>query len=63
MSLTDPSARRLTPVRLTDIPPQLRLRAAHQLLKGVKDGDEAQELLAAAISPSDRTYYVRADAA
>jgi hypothetical protein len=62
MPLTEPSARRLRPVRLTDVPLEQRIAAAHQALKGCKDGDEAQALLAAALTPSDKVYFVTPDA-
>lgn len=62
MALTEPSARRLRPVRLSDIPLELRLNAANQIVRHMRDGDEAQELLAAALAPSDKVYFVTLDA-
>lgn len=62
MPLTEPSARRLRPVRLTDIPLEQRMKAAHSLLRGITDGTEAQELLAVALEPSDKVYFVTVDA-
>lgn len=60
MSLTEPSLRRLKPVRLTDIPVDVRCRAAQQAAKTCKDGEEAQALLAAALMPSETVYWVKA---
>lgn len=61
MSLTEPSARRHTPVRLTDIPLEKRYAAALIVAKHC-DPDEAQDLFAAALLPSSTVYYVTADA-
>lgn len=60
MSLADPSARRLLPVRLTDIDPDVRVRAARRAIVG--DGD-SYALLDAALRPSDCVYYVHSSAA
>lgn len=62
MSLTEPSARRLKPVRLTDIPLAVRYHAAVVAAKRARNPEEAQELFAAALSPSDKVYFVTPDA-
>lgn len=56
MPLTDPSLRRTRPVRLTEIPIEQRLKAVQQALRSYPDA--GQELLAAALMPSDTLYYV-----
>lgn len=61
MSLTAPSARRLKPVRLTDIPLETRFKAAVREAKH-SDAEEAQALFAAALMPSRTVYYVALDA-
>lgn len=60
MSLTEPSARRLRPVKLTDIPLQVRYHAAVMAAKHTHDPEEAKALLAAAITPSQTVYWVAA---
>lgn len=61
MPLTEPSARRRKPVRLTDLPLDVRYRAAVLAAKHA-DPEEAKALLAAAITPSATVYYVAAAA-
>lgn len=58
--LTRPSECRPLPVRLTDIRPEVRLRAAQRI--AAKEPGWATEVLAAALRPSRTTYYVSADA-
>jgi len=48
----------LTPVRLTEIPLNQRMRAARILCREAADSDERISLLAAALSPSDKVYFV-----
>lgn len=62
MALTEPSLRRLRPVRLTDIPVDQRIRAALHCARYAHTPDDAEELLAAALSPSQTVYYVTPDA-
>lgn len=61
MPLTEPSARRFKPVRLTDLPLDVRYRVAVIAAKHVGP-EEAKALLAAAINPSETVYYVAAAA-
>lgn len=61
MALTEPSARRLRPVRLTDIPLEVRLKAANEIVRRL-DSEEPKALLAAALAPSDKVYFVTPDA-
>lgn len=55
--LQPPDRRRSHPVRLVDIPVEVRLAAARSV-----DGtaDERQEVLAAALFPSDTVYWIAA---
>lgn len=53
----------LIPVRLTDIPIDERCRAAQVASRQARDEQETMSLLAAALDPSERVYWVRADAA
>lgn len=46
------------PVRLCDLPAELRTDAATSLLQYAADADEALELLTASLEPSDTTYWV-----
>lgn len=55
-SLREPSLRRTRPVCLRDIPAEDRLKAARLAMRTYPDA--GQELLAAALMPSDKTYYV-----
>jgi hypothetical protein len=48
----------LTPVRLTEIPLDRRLMAAREACRREDDGQMRTELLAAALFPSDRIYWV-----
>jgi hypothetical protein len=58
MAASDPSLRRRIPVRLLDVPVELRLRAARQLCRDAKTDRERDELLGAALAPSSVTFYV-----
>lgn len=55
MALTDPSPRRTRPVRLKDISLAERCKAARAL---TRQGEDPADMLAAALSPTDTTYYV-----
>lgn len=57
MGLTEPTKRRKIPVKLIDVPLGVRCRAARQECQHATP-EEAQALLAAAVRPSDTTYYV-----
>lgn len=61
MSATDPSPHRSQPVRLRDVPFDVRMRAARTEARKAKTVKEAESLLAAAIAPSDRVYYIKPD--
>lgn len=53
----------LRAVKLTEIPVADRLRAARVAARTLAhDGEETTDLLAAALFPSDKTYWVRAQA-
>lgn len=53
-------AQPLKAVRLTDVPITQRLRAARVEGRTAADNAERLSLLAAAIAPSDRVYWIRA---
>lgn len=55
MPLDEPSERRKVAVRLSDVPREVRLKAAARL--AARDPDP-QGLLSAALLPSRTTYYV-----
>lgn len=55
MSLDEPSERRRIAVRLTDVPREVRLKAAARL---AGHDNDPQGLLSAALWPSGTTYYV-----
>lgn len=59
MAVTEPSARRLRPVRLTDIPLEIRYAAAQREARHAASADERADLLAAALDPSDTVYWVK----
>lgn len=61
MTLRAPSTTRPLPVRLCDIPLSVRAHAAQQAAR-TADQEERTSLLAAALNPSDTTYYVQAEA-
>lgn len=58
MAASNPSARRRVPVRLCDIPVELRLKAAREEARHAKTDDERNSLLSAALAPSDTVFYV-----
>lgn len=49
-------------IRLSDVPERVRVAAARREAKTTHDSDEAASLLLAALFPSDKAYFVRADA-
>jgi hypothetical protein len=61
MAASDPSARRRLPVRLVDVPVELRLKAARELCRLAKTDRERAELIGAALAPSAATFYVTDD--
>lgn len=58
MTLQEPSSRRFVPVRLCDVPEDVRLRGARQACKAESDPDTKAGILLAAVMPSSRVYYV-----
>lgn len=54
-SLREPSLRRTRPVCLRDIPLDERCKAAREL---ARQGEDGTLMLAAALDPSNQTYYV-----
>lgn len=58
MPATDPSKRRSVPVRLTEIPVDVRVRAAREAARSAKTDSERAALLAAALLPSETVFYV-----
>jgi hypothetical protein len=50
------------PVRLCDVPLDLRVNAAHELCKAETDPKERLRITACALFPSDKTYYLPAAA-
>lgn len=61
MPLDHPSARRQVPVRLCDVPVDVRLMAAREAMRGEQDPVVCQDLLVAALVPSDHVYFVAGD--
>lgn len=61
MAAAEPSARRTQAVRLTDVPFDVRMRAARMEARRAKTVKEAEALVAAAFAPSDRVFYIAAD--
>jgi hypothetical protein len=51
--------RRCIPVKLTSIPLDERLKAAHRIMHS-EPPEEMQAILAAALWPSDETYWIAA---
>jgi hypothetical protein len=60
MAAAEPSARRTQAVKLADIPFEIRMRAARREASKAKTSREAEQLLAAALHPSDHVYYIAA---
>jgi hypothetical protein len=60
VSLTEPSTSRLLPVRLTQIRPDVRYRAAQQIAE--RDPADGAQVLYAALNPSDTVYFVALEA-
>lgn len=57
-SLREPSDRRWIPVRLCDLPEDVRMRAAETAAKDERDEEARLLLLYAAMFPSNETYWV-----
>jgi len=53
----------LTPIRLADVPFEQRMSAAREAARDCHTPKEAHELLAAALFPSERVYWVRSEVA
>lgn len=53
-----PDRRRRIPVRLTEIPFEVRVQAAIEANRWEKGEDERKEILFAAVLPSNQTYWV-----
>lgn len=51
---------RLTPVRLTEIPFEKRMAAARRECREAADDAERDEIMFAAMFPSDKLYWVEA---
>jgi hypothetical protein len=58
MAASKPSKRRSVPVRLSEIPLEVRLAAARAEARGAKTPSERSALLRAALCPSDDVFYV-----
>lgn len=52
----------LRAIKLTEIPQEERLRAARRAARDAHDDQETCSLLVAALFPSDKIYFVRAQA-
>ena len=52
----------LRAVKLTEIPLEQRLSAARVAVRSLYQEQDGADILAAALFPSDRTYWVRAQA-
>lgn len=61
MAASQPSKRRRVPVRLTDVPIEVRLRAARAESRNAKSDREREALIAAALSPDETVFYVTDD--
>jgi hypothetical protein len=55
---SDPSYRRRVPVRLVDVPLDLRLKAAREECRRAKTPGERDALMRAAVEPQSTTFYV-----
>jgi hypothetical protein len=60
MSLVDRTPRRCVPVRLTEVPLKVRLKAARAVIREETDNDVRLEILLRAYSPTDQTYFIAA---
>lgn len=58
MAASEPSERRRIPIRLLDVPVEVRVRAARDLVRECKTQRERDDLMVAALTPSDQTFYV-----
>lgn len=61
MSATERSKRRTVPVRLSDVPIELRLEAARRESRFARTPEERDSLIAAALAPSETVFYVTDD--
>lgn len=61
MSATERSKRRTVPVRLSEIPVDVRLRAAQREARHARTPAERDSLIAAALAPSETVFYVTDD--
>ena len=50
-------------MKLSEVPPEVRMQAARRCLRDAKDGDEASALITAATEPSETSYFVSEEAA
>lgn len=60
-SPSQPSLRRSTPIRLCDVPHEIRFAAARVAMRGEKFPEQRQDLMYAAMFPSDEVYWVSGD--
>ena len=61
MPASNPSRRRRVPVRLLDVPLELRLKAAREECRHAKTERERKALLAAALAPNESTVFYVTD--
>lgn len=61
MAATQRSKRRQVPVKLTDVPLDVRLKHAHAEARRARSDHERAELIAAALVPSDTVFYITDD--
>lgn len=54
-------ARRTVPIRLCDLPEEVRMTGARQAIKHEPDVEERQAILLAALFPSRTVYWVAPD--
>lgn len=59
--LTRRSDRRHVPVRLCDIPAEIRMSAAQKACRREPDPQEREAIVTAAVFPSDTVYYIAAE--
>jgi hypothetical protein len=58
--LRKPSERRWRPVRLVDVPVDVRLEAAKEAAASTEDAEMKQRIFEAALFPSSQTYWIAA---
>lgn len=56
--LTNPSSRRCVPIRLCDIPENVRMIAARKVCQREGDPEARLAIIAAAVWPSERVYFI-----